>query len=50
MLCSALKGACWKQTNSRNRAVLRKYPPLRVMVFTMNASVAGTEIVGKRRS
>src|SRR5687767_13140648 len=36
------------QTNSRTRAILRKYPPLDVMVFTMNAFVAAADILGSR--
>jgi hypothetical protein len=35
-----------EQTTARTRAILRKYPPLDVMVFTMNAFVAAAELLG----
>ena len=37
-----------EQTTARTRAILRKYPPLDVMVFTMNAFVAAADILGSR--
>ena len=37
-----------EQTNARTRAILRKHPPLDVMVFTMDAFVAAADILGSR--
>jgi hypothetical protein len=42
------KGYLLDQTNSRTRAILRKYPPLDVMLFTVNAFVAAADILGSR--
>ena len=37
-----------EQTTARTRAILRKYPPLDVMVFTMNAFVVTADILGSQ--
>ena len=37
-----------EQANSRTRAILRKYPPLDVMLFTTNAFVVAADILGSR--